>query len=558
MSNYREMLEDYRDLDIDELMKGMSEAELLALDEELERDVIQPNPSYSLRAPTPPPTISDDDSSDEEIGPDPPKQQMVGIPAPLYRKLIEEGKGEWIEHPAFGRVFQPDLSCVPAELLRPAPVDQVKRIEKDVKQDPDWMAKQLRSVQIDTQVGDPEDMNQQRLQDQIGRLNSIPKRKEEYSRQFTNKTDRQLNQVKSALQQVDQDEIQRFKEEYDEEDVSDEELVNPNSPEEILSRCWENENDLTVINLNNILNIPHELLEELMEALEAGLKIQNVYVRELSLVNTGIPDKVAHALAKMLKRNRTLEKVSVESNFITGDGAAKIVKALQKNTVLSELRIDNQRHIFGQNVEQEFVKYLRHNETLCRFGYQFGNAGHRMTCNNYLTRNTDKKRRERLALKKALGGSCREPRKQIKVVSTAKKRRSSIREMQQAPAGQIPLPRRVTERENDLGDSDITTMLEKLDPAEMARLEEYFKAKGGVGGPSTSAPGPPPPPAPAPSSMRPPSASAHSKSARKNLLNELSAEKSLKKVVAPQQRLILPEAIGSEEGSKYSVNPSSE
>ncbi len=104
----------------------------------------------------------------------------------------------------------------------------------------------------------------------------------------------------------------------------------------------------------------------------------------------------------MLKRNRTLEKVSVESNFITGDGAAKIVKALQKNTVLSELRqvknrvffynlikyfrIDNQRHIFGQNVEQEFVKYLRHNETLCRFGYQFGNAGHRMTCNNYLTR----------------------------------------------------------------------------------------------------------------------------------------------------------------------------
>jgi hypothetical protein len=42
------------------------------------------------------------------------------------------------------------------------------------------------------------------------------------------------------------------------------------------------------------------------------------------------------------------------------------------------------------------------------------------------------------------------------------------------------------------------------------------------------------------------------------LLNELSAEKSLKKVVAPQQKLILPEAIGSEEGSKYAVNPNSE
>ena len=56
----------------------------------------------------------------------------------------------------------------------------------------------------------------------------------------------------------------------------------------------------------------------------------------------------------------------------------------------------------------------------------------------------------------------------------------------------------MTERENDLGDSDITTMLEKLDPAEMARLEEYFKSKGGAGGPFSSIPGPPPPPAPAP------------------------------------------------------------
>ena len=44
-------------------MQGLTEEELLALDEELERDVIQPNPSYSLRAPTPPPQMSDDDSS---------------------------------------------------------------------------------------------------------------------------------------------------------------------------------------------------------------------------------------------------------------------------------------------------------------------------------------------------------------------------------------------------------------------------------------------------------------------------------------------------------------
>merc|ERR1712130_101881 len=146
MSNYREMLEDYRDVDIDELMKGLTEDELKALDEELERDVIQPNPSYALRAPTPPPELSDDDSSDADAEPEKPQQQMVGIPAPLYRKLIEEGKGEWIEHPVFGKIFQPDLSCVPAELLRPAPVDQVKRMERkrdtQPEANPEWMEKQ--------------------------------------------------------------------------------------------------------------------------------------------------------------------------------------------------------------------------------------------------------------------------------------------------------------------------------------------------------------------------------------------------------------------------------
>ena len=82
-SGYREMLEDYRDVDIEELMKGLTEEELLSLDEELERDVIQPNPSYSLRAPTPPPQMSDDDSSSdsecERRSSTEKKQQMVSM-----------------------------------------------------------------------------------------------------------------------------------------------------------------------------------------------------------------------------------------------------------------------------------------------------------------------------------------------------------------------------------------------------------------------------------------------------------------------------------------------
>ena len=153
-------------------------------------------------------------------------------------------------------------------------------------------------------MSDGKEEENQKLQDQIQRLQSIPKRRNEFEKAFTNKVDRQLNQVKSALQQVDHDDIDAFRKEHNEEEKDDEELVNSNSPEDILQRVWENEPELKCVNLNNILNIPPELLEELMEALE-----ENVYVTELNLVNTGILDKIAHALAKTLKRNRTLEKV---------------------------------------------------------------------------------------------------------------------------------------------------------------------------------------------------------------------------------------------------------
>ena len=63
------------------------------------------------------------------------------------------------------------------------------------------------------------------------RLQSIPKRKCEFEKAFTNKVDKQLNQVKSALQQVDHDEIDAFKREHNEEEKDDDELVNSNSPE---------------------------------------------------------------------------------------------------------------------------------------------------------------------------------------------------------------------------------------------------------------------------------------------------------------------------------------
>lgn len=44
----------------------------------------------------------------------------------------------------------------------------------------------------------------------------------------------------------------------------------------------------------------------------------------------------------MLKVNKTLKSLNMESNFITGTGVLALIDALKDNETLSELKIDNQ------------------------------------------------------------------------------------------------------------------------------------------------------------------------------------------------------------------------
>ena len=57
---------------------------------------------------------------------------------------------------------------------------------------------------------------------------------------------------------------------------------------------------------------------------------------------------------------------------------------------------------------------------------------------------------------------------------------------------------------------------------------------------------------------RPTSGNPNTKSGRKALLSDLSSTPQLKKVVAPEQKLILPEAIGSEEGNRFAKKVSAD
>ncbi|XP_025721556.2 leiomodin-2 [Callorhinus ursinus] len=174
---------------------------------------------------------------------------------------------------------------------------------------------------------------------------------------------------------------------------------NPTVIEDALEKIRNNDPDTTEVNLNNIENITSQTLARFAEALKG-----NTAVKTFSLANTRADDSVAMAIAEMLKVNKHITSINVESNFIMGKGILAIMRALQHNTVLTELRFHNQRHIMGSQVEMEIVKLLRENTTLLRLGYHFELPGPRMSMTSLLTRNMDKQRQKRMQEQKQQEG----------------------------------------------------------------------------------------------------------------------------------------------------------
>ncbi|XP_060913446.1 leiomodin-3 [Labrus mixtus] len=157
-----------------------------------------------------------------------------------------------------------------------------------------------------------------------------------------------------------------------------------------LDRIRKNNPSVTEVNLNNIENIPKEMLLDYVN----GLK-KNKHVKTFSIANTGVDENIAFNLANMLRENRSITTLNIESNFITGKGIVAIIRCLQFNETLTELRFHNQRHMLGHHSEMEISRLLKANNTLLKMGYHFELPGPRMVVTNILTRNLDRQRQVR-------------------------------------------------------------------------------------------------------------------------------------------------------------------
>ncbi|KAI5095911.1 leiomodin-3 [Silurus meridionalis] len=165
---------------------------------------------------------------------------------------------------------------------------------------------------------------------------------------------------------------------------------NDTNLESTLDKIRNHNSSITEINLNNIENIPKEMLLDYIETLK-----KNKYVKTFSIANTGADETVAFSLANMLRENRSITTLNIESNFITGKGIIAIMRCLQFNETLTELRFHNQRHMLGHHAEMEVARLLKANNTLLKIGYHFELPGPRMVVTNLLTRNLDLQRQQR-------------------------------------------------------------------------------------------------------------------------------------------------------------------
>jgi len=170
-----------------------------------------------------------------------------------------------------------------------------------------------------------------------------------------------------------------------------EEPPNLTNVEATLASIKQDDRSLTEVNLNNIKDIPIPTIKEVFKAME-----NNTSVQVLSIAATRSNDPVALAVADMLKKNQSLQSLNIESNFITGEGMKAIVKAMEGNSTLLELKIDNQRQKLGDSVEMDIATMLENNTSIVKFGYHFTQQGPRARAGFAITRNNDMLRQQRV------------------------------------------------------------------------------------------------------------------------------------------------------------------
>ncbi|KAL8568336.1 hypothetical protein ACOMHN_040909 [Nucella lapillus] len=171
------------------------------------------------------------------------------------------------------------------------------------------------------------------------------------------------------------------------------EAPNATDIEDSIQQLKANDAKVKTLNLNNIKNLSIERLMAVCEALK-----DNTSCIHFHMAGVAANDRVGKKLAESLTVNKTLRTVNVESNFLTGEVLVELVKAININQTILELRVTNQKpELLGNKIEMQLMRLLRENKTLLRFGITFEYADARIRSTEHLKQNFDDLRKQRMA-----------------------------------------------------------------------------------------------------------------------------------------------------------------
>ncbi|CAK5062352.1 unnamed protein product [Meloidogyne enterolobii] len=167
---------------------------------------------------------------------------------------------------------------------------------------------------------------------------------------------------------------------------------NETDVEDCIRRLEQSDTSLNEININNMKRISKERIRQMIRAATKSKNLQ-----KLSLANTAISDQEARPLLELIERTDSLKILNIESNYISPEMIAKLLRATLTTQSLVEFHAENQRQsVLGNQIEMDIMLSVEDNDSLLRVGVSLQSMEARNRVGEALERNYERLRLQRL------------------------------------------------------------------------------------------------------------------------------------------------------------------
>uniref|UniRef100_A0A1I7YYL8 Tropomodulin n=1 Tax=Steinernema glaseri TaxID=37863 RepID=A0A1I7YYL8_9BILA len=176
-----------------------------------------------------------------------------------------------------------------------------------------------------------------------------------------------------------------------EPNVIPDEPINQTNVDECIKRLEEDDEELTEVNINNMA-VSRERIRNLIKAATSS-----AHLEKLCMAGVEMKDSEARGLVELLETSPSLKTLNVESNDISPEMLAKLLRATLTTQVLTRFHADNQRaSVLGNQIEMDMMLSIEENDSLLRVGIAFQSMEARHRVSEALERNLERVRLRRL------------------------------------------------------------------------------------------------------------------------------------------------------------------